>query len=275
MAFRFAFDHVAEPNFFNAKGLSVSCFRTDDWPVLWPNPIFKIKQILENGDALVDILTPDPLCRVRYSLDGSAPSDTLGDWAQPGALVSVARGKTLKTRVFDRNNAPSDRTDSLSLRQHLASGKAAVSATAPSPQYPGSAGDRSLTDGLLGSLLTHDAAWAGYAGDSPTWTIDLGEKRRLRQVTVGFLVNTRSWIFPPQEVRVSLSDDGQHFGKAIVLSEPQPQQNMNPSVQRMTAEWSKDARFVRISAKNIGICPDWHPGKGQKAWLFVDEVEVE
>lgn len=275
VAVRFAFQNTAEPNLFNAEGLPASCFRTDDWPVLWPNPIFKIKQILENGDALVDISTPDPLCRVRYTLDGSLPSELQGEWAQPGTLIALSRGKVLKTKVFDRNDAPADRCDSLSLRQHLASGKPAKSETAPDPHYPGSAGDRSLTDGLLGGPDTHEAAWSGYAGDSPAWTIDLGEKRRVRQISVGFLVNTRSWVFPPEEVRIEVSDDGKHFFKSAVLSEPQPKQHLAPSVLRLTAELSQDVRFIRISAKNIGVLPDWHPGKGNKAWLFVDEVEVE
>jgi hypothetical protein len=34
------------------------------------------------------------------------------------------------------------------------------------------------------------------------------------------------------------------------------------------------ARYIRIEAKNVGICPPWHKGSGGKAWLFVDEVEV-
>jgi hypothetical protein len=29
-----------------------------------------------------------------------------------------------------------------------------------------------------------------------------------------------------------------------------------------------------MEAKNIGVCPDWHPGKGEKAWIFVDEIIV-
>jgi len=31
----------------------------------------------------------------------------------------------------------------------------------------------------------------------------------------------------------------------------------------------------RNLAKNIRSCPEWHPGDGGKAWLFVDEVIVE
>jgi hypothetical protein len=35
------------------------------------------------------------------------------------------------------------------------------------------------------------------------------------------------------------------------------------------------ARYVRVKAENIGVCPKWHSGAGNKAWLFVDEIMVE
>jgi hexosaminidase len=32
------------------------------------------------------------------------------------------------------------------------------------------------------------------------------------------------------------------------------------------------ARYVKVVATNFGKIPDWHPGKGEPAWLFVDEI---
>jgi hypothetical protein len=29
-----------------------------------------------------------------------------------------------------------------------------------------------------------------------------------------------------------------------------------------------------VEAIDIGVCPEWHPGKGQKAWIFADEILV-
>ena len=34
------------------------------------------------------------------------------------------------------------------------------------------------------------------------------------------------------------------------------------------------ARYVKIAAKNLGVCPAWHPGAGGKAWLFMDEIII-
>jgi hypothetical protein len=34
-------------------------------------------------------------------------------------------------------------------------------------------------------------------------------------------------------------------------------------------------RFLRVQARNFGPLPDWHPGAGEPAWLFVDEIVAE
>ena len=36
----------------------------------------------------------------------------------------------------------------------------------------------------------------------------------------------------------------------------------------------RKARFVKVKAKNVGICPEWHPGSGNRGWLFVDEIVI-
>ena len=53
-------------------------------------------------------------------------------------------------------------------------------------------------------------------------------------------------------------------------------QSAEISKKEFTAEIStREARYVRVSAENIGICPEWHMGAGGKAWIFVDEIIIE
>ena len=42
----------------------------------------------------------------------------------------------------------------------------------------------------------------------------------------------------------------------------------------LVSSWQQ-ARYVRATARNIGVCPDWHPGAGEKAWIFADELIIE
>ncbi len=34
------------------------------------------------------------------------------------------------------------------------------------------------------------------------------------------------------------------------------------------------ARYVRVYAEGIRQCPQWHPGDGGPAWVFIDEIRV-
>ena len=37
------------------------------------------------------------------------------------------------------------------------------------------------------------------------------------------------------------------------------------------------ARYIKIKAKTLGPLPEWHLGAehGGKAWIFVDEIEID
>jgi hypothetical protein len=35
-----------------------------------------------------------------------------------------------------------------------------------------------------------------------------------------------------------------------------------------------EARFVRVHARPQ-VLPEWHPGAGEGAWIFVDEIVIE
>jgi hypothetical protein len=33
-------------------------------------------------------------------------------------------------------------------------------------------------------------------------------------------------------------------------------------------------KYIRLQATPVKSLPAWHPGKGQKGWIFIDEVFV-
>ena len=34
-------------------------------------------------------------------------------------------------------------------------------------------------------------------------------------------------------------------------------------------------RYIKVVAKNVGVCPPWHNGAGGEAWVFADEIIVK
>ena len=106
-------------------------------------------------------------------------------------------------------------------------------------------------------------------------TIDLGTTLELQEIRTGFLHNQGSWIFFPRGVEYSLSSDGASFRVAATVKNDTPDSTGAGVRRDFSATFPKTlARFVRVKATSIGLCPQWHPGRGQNAWLFVDEIIV-
>jgi hypothetical protein len=69
--------------------------------------------------------------------------------------------------------------------------------------------------------------------------------------------------------------DGVTFGPPTVITNTVSEKDEPIQIKEFSADISPvNARYVRLRAKNLGICPEWHKGAGNKAWLFVDEITV-
>jgi len=143
-----------------------------------------------------------------------------------------------------------------------------------SPQYTGG-GRNALIDGLTGTSDFRLGQWQGYEGNDLEVVIRLTKEMPVREVSLGCLQDINSWIFFPTDVEVSLSDDGVNFGLPVtVTNDVSPREEGARRTEFLARFENVPAGFVRIRARNLGTCPDWHKGAGGKAWLFVDEVKI-
>ena len=91
-----------------------------------------------------------------------------------------------------------------------------------------------------------------------------------------FYQRWKSWIFLPENIEVSLSEDGKTFAAPQLYKNTVPANKDGRIIEEFKVNFqNQKAQFIRLKAKNIGVCPSWHGGAGGKAWLFVDEVVVE
>ncbi len=143
-----------------------------------------------------------------------------------------------------------------------------------SVQYTGG-GDDALIDGLTGAGDFRLGAWQGYHGDDLEAVIKLNREEIVREVSLGCLQDINSWIFFPTEVEVSLSADGSDFSIPVTVQNDISPREEGGRRKEFTAVFEGvNAQYVRIRARNLGTCPEWHKGAGGKAWLFVDEVTI-
>ena len=136
-------------------------------------------------------------------------------------------------------------------------------------------GDNGVVNGIRGTIDFHDGNWQGYEGVDFEAIIDLGETTVLSEISSSFLQNQSAWIFFPTEVEFEISTNGFDFSS---VKRVHYKTKISPSheVINFSHVFSQEkARFVKVKAKNVTICPDWHPGAGGEAWIFLDEIVVK
>ncbi len=147
--------------------------------------------------------------------------------------------------------------------------------TTYSPQYT-AGGKEGLINGIQGGVDFRTGDWQGFEGVNLDVVLDLGKSRKVRQLRARFLQDENAWIFFPKEVRVEISDDGEHFQPAGLRSNEVAPEGKGTLQRDFTLDLGgKKARYLRVVGVSLGQCPPAHKGAGNPCWLFVDEIEVK
>ena len=206
---------------------------------------------------------------IRYTVDGSEPTEESPLYEGP---VEVKGNCVIKGKAF-RDNIQ-DKTFSKEFKAHKAMGKTAVLGTAPAPHYTYDAPDL-LVNGVRGPFNFRSGDWAGWSATPFEVTIDM-DGETYSSVTLGTVVVKYDWIFNPQSIVISVSEDGKTFTE-VAKAQYQPEGENDPNdLKEYTLTFPEtSARYLKVWAETITSIPAWHPGAGGAGFLFVDEIVVE
>ena len=85
----------------------------------------------------------------------------------------------------------------------------------------------------------------------------------------------KPWIWTPSAVHFSASVDGDNFERFATVLSDVDETDETVQVERFTAEADLEARFLKIEGIGRGSIPQWHLGRGNGRWVFLDEIEVK
>jgi hypothetical protein len=206
---------------------------------------------------------------VRYTLDGSDP-DSLTSPICPEEGVMMDKTALLKAKAFLEGWVSSG----ILAQQFYKSGFLPDSvrlAHAPNPQYGGSG--KKLFDGKLGDKNFKSGKWLGFRETAFEGYAYFKEPVTLTKLTFSGLLDIGSYIMPPFELQVW---GGSAPSNLVLLKTVKPQQPSKVEPAELRGfECSFDPKAVKVLkwvAKPVAKLPNWHPGKGDKAWFFVDEI---
>lgn len=235
-----------------------------------PAPTITVDSALFVRRATVSLGGSIPGTTVHYTLDGSLPTSAATIYAEPFVVSRTARVRA----VGLKDGWSASPIAEAAILQRGFVPETIRLGTPPNADYPAS-GASTLMDGILGTLTFRSSRWLGYRETDLVATVDLGRIETVGTLTVGILETTESWIFPPTSLDVSLSTDGTSFLPTASARYEPPSGSRSPSQTFLTESFEPaEARWVRVRLRNLKRLPDWHPGAGEPAWLFVDEILV-
>lgn len=135
-------------------------------------------------------------------------------------------------------------------------------------------GDMALVDFVRGGSDFRTGAWQGYEGVDLEATVDMGSSGNYKTLKIGFLQDENAWIFMPTQVQFFSSEDGQSYDSLGTVINQIHYTEKGTLIHDF--EWKGDikGRYIKIVAKNRGVCPSDHKGAGGKSWIFADEIII-
>ncbi|MFN4079475.1 MAG: GH92 family glycosyl hydrolase, partial [Saprospiraceae bacterium] len=209
---------------------------------------------------------------IYYTLDDTEPTERAMCYSGPFTLAQSAVLRAVAVREGrpsrELRASFSRREVNLPTPQYL---------TRFSNQYAGG-GEEALVDGLRGGPDFRNGEWQGFQGVDMDVILDLGSEKSIRALRVGFLQDENSWIFFPESLRVQCAGaDGRYreLGLRANTVDPLEKGALIRDFEAQAQGAGASVRYLRITAKNRGICPPGHKGAGLPSWIFADEVMVE
>ena len=237
------------------------------------DPVISSSSIFFEKENKIELSFAYDGAKLYYTLDGSEPTQNSAIYTQP---VSVYKSGTFKAKAFFSTFHPSN---TVSVNYLKITKKYPLNNITliepPNKNYPGT-GATGLIDLKKGSNDFRENKWMGFRENNLETIIEFTEEVSLKKVTASILSNPDAWIFPPSGMEVLISEDGRDFHEIAKKEFILIHENIQTGPQFISVDFKKEqSRFLKIIVKNLAEIPEWHPGKGTPAWIFIDEILTE
>ena len=222
-----------------------------------------------NDGLWIELKSISPEAQISYTLNGLEPTIASSPYSGPFFLDKSA---TVRASAFLDEQLSGTISKAFTVHKGLG---AVVNYLTPYEKYE-AGGKYGLVDGILATENYKDGRWQGFHGTDGNLVLNLEKSREVSGFTIRFLQDISVWIFLPVQLTISLSEDGLNYHQMVVLSHDVPLNRRGAMIREFKATFNTSkARFVKVEAKSLGKCPEWHSGAGQPCWIFLDEVVID
>lgn len=264
------------------KRLMVQFKRYDWWKVNYSREYFNLKTSVLPTNDFSGVLWQVRSKVLREKEFIVYIEDTLhgkksNEWITYSEPIKVKSKYLTAYKVWTDNFTKTIRYNEITQRFHFnkATGKKITLTNPASERYPGD-GAFTLVNGVINEKgFARTKEFVGFNGTNCEAIIDLGELQIVSLVVVNALNRPSSWIWRPLTAEVFGSGDGEKWYSLKMTDDFEESKNGTGKGKMMIAFKANYYRYIKVIATNWGEIPAGNPGAGNKAWLFVDEIEVD
>ncbi len=143
------------------------------------------------------------------------------------------------------------------------------------PMYT-AGGNEALIDEIHGSVNWRAGDWQSYYGNNFEAVINFKDKRNIHQVSLTFLQDIKSWIWMPRNIKIYGSENNKDFELIDTIENYIKAKDETVRVELMALlHIKKQFSYLKIVAENFKEIPAWHIGAGNKAHIFISEIQID
>ena len=206
---------------------------------------------------------------IRYTTDGTEPDSIQSAVVKGNETVSsntMIRAKAYKPGWFS-----SDILDAFFYKSTFTP-DTVVYLKAPNSKYNDEQG-KMLFDHQKAETNFQLGNWVAFRENRMECLMPFSKPVTLQSITLSTLIDVNSYIMPPQQIEVWGGDTEQRMKLLGRLSPEQPVKVIPVFMKGFECKFTAaTVKYIKLIATPVGKLPAWHPGKGDKAWIFVDEV---
>jgi len=235
-------------------------------------PIVKNEEFILSDNEQIELKHQVAGVSIRYTTDGADPDSTTSPiYNSPVAANGfvMVKAKAIRTGWYSSPVAAFTY-----FKKGIKPSKAEL-INQPNEKYKGN-GAATLIDlkkGLAENFS--DAAWLGFREQPFAAFFYFDTAQTINSISISYNESVQSYLMPPAEVEIWAGDEKDKLKllKKATAKQPTKEEKNIVRVEGLKIEISQAKyKCYKIIAKNVSKLPSWHPGKGEKAWIFIDEI---
>ena len=209
---------------------------------------------------------------IRYTIDGSDPDSTTSPvYQEPfgSNRFVLVKARAMKPGWY------SSPVESFSFFRKGFKPQRVELINRPDKKYMGK-GPETIIDNEKGTAENfRDETWLGFREKPFIGVFYFDTIKTIANVTIAFNKNVPSYLLPPASIEIWGGDDNSKLillkkMSLPVITEKERRDVRNEGVN--IAIKPSGFKVYKIVVNNVQKLPAWHSGKGEKGWLFIDEI---